>query len=470
MTLAHRSTFDAYLGLFVVSLGASLATMDVAVNVAFPAITAAFALDTRAIRWVVVYYVVTYACLTLAFGRLGDAIGHRRVFRAGLFVALGGYLGCALAPSYQTLLLARVVQGVSTALLLSCAPALCTQLFDETRRTHALGTHAAMTSVAATFAPVLGGLCIAWMDWSGVFWMRMPFVAIALALLHRLPKLDHTSQAADRFGLASLAAAIALLLLAPSTLDGDGSLLVPAAFLAGGSASLTAFIVQQKRTAMPFFPRGTARVPGFVFHNLANGVLQFAAFGVPLVVPYYLSKVAGYGPEGIGGALVLLPVGMLIGSSVAPRLARRFGTRTGALVAILCLHLGTLAIAAWSTAPLRSQVLGALLLNGFGLGLFQVVYTDLVVVSLPHGSRGVAGSLTMVTRTIGVVTAASALTAALAALEAQAMLATPDDRSAYAAAFSRLFGMLALLPASIFVLGCLRPHFFRSPEASDADT
>lgn len=464
MTPRRIAAPTPYAGLLVVALGASLATMDVAVNVAFPAITAAFALDTRAIRWVVVYYVVTYACLMLACGRLGDAIGHRRVFRAGLVVALVGYLGCALAPDYPWLLLARVVQGISTALLLSGAPALATQLFAEAKRTHALGVYSAITAFAATVAPVLGGACIAWLGWPGVFWMRVPIVVIGLALLHRLPQTPHAGHDADRNGVVLLALAIACLLLAPSVLGAEGSRLTSAALLLAGIVSLAAFVLQQRRVPAPFFPRRAARDADFVLHNLASVVLQFTAFAVPLIVPYYLARIAGYGPDGIGAALALSPIGMLLGSSLAPRCVRRLGTRASALIAMLSLQLGTLGISAWSTSPVLALIAGALLLNGLGLGLFQVVYTDVIVASLPRAARGVAGSLTMVTRTIGVVTAASALTAALSMSEAQRLAAGSSVPEAYAGAFSQLFLLLALLPAVVFVAACWRQRLFREPQ------
>ena len=156
-------------GLVVVSLGASLAAMDLAVNVAFSSITDAFTLETRSIRWVVICYVLTYSSLMLAFGKLGDRIGHRRVFRAGLVVSALGLVLCALAADYGSLLAARVVQGIGTALVLSCAPALATLLYDESRRINALGSYSSLTALAAVIAPLAGGASIAALGWSGVF-------------------------------------------------------------------------------------------------------------------------------------------------------------------------------------------------------------------------------------------------------------------------------------------------------------
>lgn len=463
MTTRSPLAANPYTGLAVLGLGAALPTMDIAVNVAFPAITAAFALDTRGIRWVVVYYVVTYACLMLAFGRLGDTIGHRRVFRAGLLVAAVGYVWCALAPDYTQLLTARILQGVSTALLLSCAPALATQLFPEAQRTHALGVHTATTAFAAMLAPLLGGASIAWTGWSGVFWMRVPLIVLALLMLRWLPPDDRERPASDHAGPVLLAAAIACLLLAPSILERPDRVAASLALLLGGSILLAAFVRQQRSSPTPYFSKLRTPPADFALHNVANVLLHFTAFAVPLVVPYYFARIAGYGPQGIGAALALSPIGMLIGSSLAVHAIRRLGTRGSALAAVACLGAGSYAIALGAQAQAQTLVLGALLVNGLGLGLLQVVYADVIVGSLPRAARGVAGSLTMVTRTVGVVLAASALTAALAVMERAHLAAHVDAARAFAAAFAALFTAIALLPALVFVAALLRPALFREP-------
>ena len=117
-------------GLLVVGLGTIAAPLDTAVNIAFPSITRAFALEVEDIRWVVIAYVLTYSSLMLIFGKLGDLLGYRRIFQLGLLVSAVGFAGCSLAPSYGLLLLGRMLQGVGIALTLSCGPALATSLFD----------------------------------------------------------------------------------------------------------------------------------------------------------------------------------------------------------------------------------------------------------------------------------------------------------------------------------------------------
>jgi MFS family permease len=124
-------------GLLVVGLGTLAAPLDTSVNIAFPSITSAFALEVQDIRWVVIAYVLTYSSLMLVFGKLGDLWGYARIFRLGLLVSAVGFVGCGLAPTYGLLLIGRMLQGVGIALVLSCGPALATSLYGESERVRA---------------------------------------------------------------------------------------------------------------------------------------------------------------------------------------------------------------------------------------------------------------------------------------------------------------------------------------------
>ena len=446
-------------GLFVIGLGASLAPFDLAVNIAFPAISAAFALETQAIRWVVAAYVLTYASLMLAFGRLGDIVGYRRVFRAGLVTAAVAFTLCALAPDYGWLLVARTVQGVAAALLLSCAPALATTLYDESRRTWVLGAYASMGAAAGALAPLIGGASIALLGWSGVFWFRVPLALAALLLLHYLPSAPEADRAAaaqspDLGGSVLLAAGLALLLLAP-TLAQSGDSVLPSVLAALFGAILCgAFTLRQRGAPRPFMPGTVVRDPGFALMNLASVSVHLAAFAVPLLVPYYLARISGYGPLGIGGLLTLWPIGMMVGSALTAPMARRFGNRRAAVLGGAMVAIGQFAIGLWPASP--ALMLCALGLHGAGIGLFQVAYTDSVIAALPRQDRGVAGSLTILTRTIGILVGAAALTAALHATETRSLALGLDERDAFLAAFQSVFGYSALLFAAVFALASIR--------------
>ncbi len=448
------------LGLAVVGLGTSLTAFDVAVNVAFPAITDAFNLQTRDIQWVVVSYVLLYGSLMLAFGRLGDLMGYRRIFRAGIVLSAVAFVLCAMAGSYGWLLAARAVQGVAAALVLSCAPAIATSLFDESRRVRVLGAYAGMFAAAGVAGPLLGGASIALLDWSGVFWFRVPIALLTLLLLPLLPPLpplpEPERRAFDPAASTLLATGMALLLLAPSLLviaDTRGYAAWP---VLAATILLWAFVRRQRRSAESLLPPAVLSNRGLALLNLASVVVHLTHFAVPLLVPYYLARIAGEGPMQIGMLLAMSPAGILIGSVLAPAAVHAIGLQRTAITGAALLALGQMAISFWGHAPMPVLMSCVLLLHGAGVGLFNVAYTDKVIAMLPRGDRGVAGSVTMVTRTTGFVVGAAALSAALQMLEADALAAGMPEREAFLAAFQSVFRYSALAFLVCIALLCLR--------------
>jgi MFS family permease len=352
------------------------------------------------------------------------------------------------------------VQGIGTALVLSCAPALATLLYDESRRINALGSYSSLTALAAVIAPLAGGASIAALGWSGVFWFRAPVAALALLLLPLIPHLHRPPPAAqwgasDVAGPALLATSLAFLLLAPALFDvgGSGSLALLTAAI--GLAVLGAFARHESRAGNPILPLALTRDPDFVLANAAGIAVHFVAFAVPLLAPYYLTRIAGHAPIESGAVLALSPAGILVGSALAARAAGVFGVRRTALLGGALVAVGGVAIALWPKVPGLPMILATLALHGMGLGLFQVAYADIVVAALPRQERGVAGSLTMVTRTVGVMGAATALTAALHAIEGRLRAAGASDAAAFEHAFSTVFLYAALLLAAFLALSAL---------------
>ena len=451
-------------------LGASIAPFDFAVNIAFPAITQAFSLQTASIRWVAVSYVLTYGSLMLGFGALGDRIGYRRVFRAGLILAAVAFAACALAPTYGWLLAARVAQGIAVALTLSCAPAMATLLFDESRRTWALSTYTAMAAIAGVLAPIAGGLMVAMIDWPGVYWFRVPIALLALAGVSQLGRDEPVVSARpavpfDTGGSAMLAASMALLLLAPALLGTRAEGLpdwAPWPIALAGVVSMTAFIRRQRRSDRPFMPREVTRNIDFWLINLAAVVVQFASFTVPLITPYFLVRVAGWETPAVGALMAVWAIGSLAGSSGASGVISRLGAPRSAFIAMLGIIIGLGAIACWQSSPSIALMAGSLLVHGAGLGLFQVAYTDIVIAALPINARGVAGSLTMVTRTIGLVIGASLWIALLQSIQMSAQAGAATPTAAFMSAFATVFVAAAVSAGTFLAASALRAGLWRT--------
>lgn len=449
---------SAWAGLLAVGLGMVAAPLDSSVNIAFPFITRAFDAPLESIQWVVICYVLTYSSLMLVFGKLGDLFGHRRVFGTGLALLAIAFTFCALAQTFGALLLARMLQGVGTALVLSCGPALATMLFPESLRGRVLGIYTMMFGIGAALGPSLGGLLIAEWGWAAVFGFRAPLAAVALLFLFTLPRVPHMSgrRAFDTMGAALLIAGLSSFLLAVNQARhaADGGAWMPVLLFLTAGVCAIAFIRQERRAAEPILRPGLFRDLDFTIVNLANAVVNLVGFAVMFLVPYFLDRMTSFSVVLAGAVLATSPVGIVLAGPIGGRLLGRIPAPRLAFVGAVLVGVGLLAIGRWGEGTPIAAMVASLVAVGFGLGLFQVTYTDIVAGTLPRGDRGVAGSLAMVTRTVGVVSGATCLTLAFAGY-------TPDGGAtapaAFLAPFAATFTTVGAALLGFLLLTLLRP-------------
>ena len=412
-----------WLALLSVALGASLAPLDASVNAAFPSIISAFERPIADIRWVIIVYVLTYASLPLVFGRAGDVFGHRRVFLLGLMWSAIAYLGCALASQFHWLLLARINQGVGSALILATGPALVTLTLPVEQRTRGIALYTFAFATSQALGPLIGGALVQWFDWPAVFWMRIPIAVVAMIMIFAwvpAPPLAQSAAAAkarfDPFSGIALALGLAatLLVLGQGAHFGWNSP-ITAALALTGAAMLWLFFRRQRDPDRRLIDLGLFRDRAFAVANLCNALLNASFFMVMLLVPFYLQRA-----HGVSGVmlLTLAPLGFAVSSPLAERALKRHSAHRVCVAALALCVLALAAIAAW---PERGQVMWiatVLLLVGIGYGLFQVAVLDQVMGHLSRDDQGVAGSLHTVTRTAGVVLGVSAGSALFDSLEA----------------------------------------------------
>lgn len=437
------------------------APLDSSVNIAFPAITRAFDAPLEAIQWVVICYVLTYSSLMLVFGKLGDLFGHRRVFGAGLALLAIAFFLCATAQTFGALLLARVLQGVGTALVLSCGPALATMLFPESLRGRILGIYIMMFGIGAALGPSVGGLLIAQWGWAAVFGFRAPLAAVALLFVFALPRNPGASgpRAFDAMGAALLVAGLSSFLLAVNQARhaaSEGALMPVLLALTAGVCAV-AFVRQERRAAEPILRPGLFRDPGFAVVNLTNAVVNLVGFAVMFLVPYFLDRVTALPVVFAGVVLATSPAGIVLAGLIGGRLLGRFPAPRLAFAGAVLVGVGLLVIGRWGEETPVAAMVASLVTVGFGLGLFQVTYTDIVTGTLPRGDRGVAGSLAMVTRTVGVVSGATCLTLAFSGY-------TPSGgataRDAFLTPFAATFTTVGAALLGFLLLTLLRPDIW----------
>jgi len=390
----------------MIGLGTAATQLDTAVNIAFPAITRGFGLAIGDIQWVVICYVLTYASLLLVLGRIGDTVGHALVFRIGLICSAAGLLLVACAPNYAAMLAFRCLQGVGAALVLSCGAALVTSLYGEERRSQALGIYTMMLSLGLMLGPLLGGALTAAWDWPAVFWFRIPIAITALLLLRGMPK-SPPREASDRFdiiGGMALVAGLVTMLMALNRIRELSAVW----FALLSVAAFAAFVFRESRAARPIIAVEILRQPGFALLNLVSVLANLAAFSVWLLVPYFLARVPGYSLAASGAILATAAAGAVVAAPIGGRLAgRRISAQRLAVAGAAAIGGGLLMLGVWTEQTPTVLRIAGLVLQGVGLGLFQLGYSDIVTAALPLRDRGVAGSLVLLTRTLGTVTAAS---------------------------------------------------------------
>ena len=449
--VAARPGMTARQGLRValIGLGTSVVPLDSAVNIAFPDITGSFGLPIETIQWVVICYVLTHAALMLAFGRLGDVFGYDRVFRAGLLWNAVAFVCCAAAPSFGWLLFCRFLQGIGAALILSCAPALVTGLFPEDRRSRALAAFTMMYALGSAGGPLLGGGLVDLWGWPAVFWFRAPIAVVALIFLEGLPAAPRRGprEPVDIVGAGVLALAISTLLLTLNQLQHPGrQLLALIAFSGVAAASLFGFVRWERRVAQPIVNLDFFRTGGFAAINGASVSVYLTSFAVMLLAPYYLVRFTDLPLPLAGAVLATSSIGSIAASPLAGRLIERIPAAPVAALGAVLSGAGLFLIGGRGIGTASASVVVPLALQGFGVGLFQVAYMDLVMGTLPPQHRGVAGSLAMLTRTLGIVIGATLLTLVFHSLQTSSLAyqggAADGFLSAYRATF-RLAGIVS---------------------------
>ena len=349
---------------WIAAAGAFVMSLDSMVNIAFPAMAAAFAVAPEQIRWVIVCYVGTYALMSFVAGALADVLGHGRVFRAGLVLSALGFLVVAEAPRFGWVLLGRMVQGLGGGMVYGTAPGIVTLAAAPSERGRALGFFNAAFGSAFAVGPLVAGLMVQTLGWRSVFHARVPLAVLVLAwALWSLPR------------------------VAP-----------------GGSPRLVK-------------PHEVLRL-----EILHAGALSFVAsagiFAVWLLAPFYLVSRRGLDAGVAGAVFMLTPLGTALAAPLAGRMADRVGPRVPMIAGLVLEALGLLAMSRAETDTGLPLVAGALFAAGFGLGVFQVPNMTWIMAAFAPGQQGAAGGVAFLTRTLGVVAGVLGLSAVFGARRA----------------------------------------------------
>ena len=313
-------------------LGSGITFIDgTVVNVALPMLQSELGASVAEAQWIVESYALMLAALILVGGSLGDRLGRRRVFSAGVLLFALASIWCGLAPDITQLIVARGVQGVGAALLVPGSLALISANFGKERRGQAIGTWSGFTSIAAGIGPVLGGWLVEKFSWRWIFFLNIPLAAAVLLIAWRRVPESRDEQSKGRVDwLGATLATIGLggiaFGLIESSARGAGAPLVVASFTIG-VAALAGFVFAEARHEEPMMPLGLFRSPTFAGANLLTLFLYAALGGLLFFLPFNLIQVQGYTATAAGAALLPFVLVMFLLSRWAGGLVEGYGSK-----------------------------------------------------------------------------------------------------------------------------------------------
>lgn len=395
--------------LTVMCAGMFLVLLDVtAVNVALPSIGHGLRAGIAGLQWTVDGYAVAIASLLLAGGTVGDRLGHRRVLLAG-FAAFGlASLACATAPSVGALVAGRVAQGIGGALLLPSTMAVIADAYPErAAQARALGTWAAVSSLALPAGPLLGGVLVGVASWRLVFWINVPLVALTMLAAWRVVPAT-AGRGAGRFdvhGLLALVLALAGFVFTIISAGRGDRIAVTAGAGLGTALALAAAWRAERRAEQPVLPIDLLRRREFTSPNIVAVTMNLVFNGLLFVLMLYLQDIRGYAPVQAGLVVLPLAVPLVLLAPVSGRLTARRGPR--AAIALGCL-LAAPGTALLTGVPASGGSIGWLLAGfavlGCGAGLMTASVVAAAVRATPAERSGLATGVSNTARQVGTAT------------------------------------------------------------------
>ncbi|GAA0572058.1 DHA2 family efflux MFS transporter permease subunit [Kribbella sandramycini] len=409
-TPTTRGGRSRWLALYTLCAGMLMIVLDVTVvNVALPAIQDDLGFTSSSLAWVVNSYLIAFGGLLLLAGRLGDLLGRRNIFTAGLVVFTIASVLCGLATSQEVLVIARFVQGVGGALTSAVILGMIVTLFPEPReQAKAIGVYAFVASAGGSIGLLAGGVLTQAINWHWIFFVNLPIGILTAVAGVRLIEKD------KRLGSGGGTDVPGAVLITAALMLGVFTIVEPAAELgwtAGRTvllglltvALLAGFVVREATAANPLVPLRIFRSRNLTGANLVQALSSSGMFGIFFLGSLYLQRVLGYDALEIG--LAFLPTTLVMGLlsvKYSEKLVTRFGPRRPLIAG---LALVTLGLVLFTQAPVGGSyvvhVLPVLTLLGLGGGIAFPALMGLAMADVPPEDAGLASGLIGTTAEVG---------------------------------------------------------------------
>ncbi len=374
-------------------------------NVALPSIQSDLHASIRALEWTLNGYTLSFAVLLATGGRLGDILGRRRMFLAGVTIFAASSATAGLAPSDTALIVSRVAQGVGAALMMPATLSIITNAFPAAERGRAIGTWAGVSALALAAGPLLGGFLTEHVSWRAIFYLNLPVAAgaISMTLFAVKESRDETvGREIDWAGTAVMTVGLTALVLA--LIEGnDWGWSSPAiiALLAGSAVAGAMFLLVESRVAAPIVQFEFLRSRDFVGALIVAFVISFSMLGMFFFMALYIQNILGYSPLEAGVRFLPTTLVIMFVAPIAGRLTDRIGPRP-----LIVAGLGIVAVSLFlqsqiDSSSTYSSLLVPFILMGFGIAMTMSPMSTAAMNAVSETKAGLASGLLSMSRMVG---------------------------------------------------------------------
>jgi DHA2 family multidrug resistance protein-like MFS transporter len=370
-----------------------------AVNIALPTIGRAFAETPARSLLVVAAYQLALLVGLLPCAHVGERVGYRRSFVAGILLFGGSAVLCALAPSLPLLAAARALQGLGGAAILSLGIALLRFALGADRLPAAIASNALVVALCSAVAPAAGALLLSFAGWRWLFFIPLPMAAIALVAARALPAVAGSRGRVDLLGISLYAGAATLGVAAAGS---AGAAPVAAVLIAVAGLSCAGLLFARERTRKaPLLPFDLLALRPLRKSVAASALLFTGQSAGLLALPFYIQLSLSRSAAAAGLVLALWPLAVAATSRIANRLADRFEPGWVCAAGGLLLAAGLAATALWPIERSMAPLAAGALVCGMGFGLFQVPNNRNLFLAAPASRSAAAGGLQGTARLAG---------------------------------------------------------------------
>ena len=424
----HESGRGRWLGLAMLSLGVSMIIVDATiVNVAVPSIIRDLHMDSTTAEWINTIYALVFAALLITLGRIGDLVGRRKLYFAGLVVFGFASVLAGLSQSGEMLILARVFQGVGGAMILPATQSILNTNFRGRDRAIAFGIWGATIGGMAAVGPLLGGWLTTYLSWRWAFLINIPVALIAIFGTLRYigeSKDENARSGLDPIGFVLITGGLSAFVFGliegrsygwwtptkPFEIFGwtwplESVSIIPFC-LVGGLLALALFLAVEGRRSRAgkffLFDVSLWLYPAFRYGNLAGTIVSLGEFGLLFALPLYLQAVTGYSAFETGLVFLALAVGSFFAAPMSARLAHKYGPRRAVTLGMFLEAVGIISTSLLiSTTVTGLQLALPLFVYGVGVGLATAQLTSIVLSDIPPERSGLASGANSTMRQVG---------------------------------------------------------------------